>query len=143
MTKRYYQKSLKFDVLARIQSLPGHVVLRKELIDMGGSRQITRCLKDLVEMGKLIKMGYGVYAKAYTSEFVDRPIIEGGFEQACQESLTKLGVKWQQGQAAQAYNSGQSTQVPVRMAVRLKSRLRRKLSYGNRTLIIEKGINAK
>ena len=143
MSKRYYQKSLKLDVLARIQSMPGHVVLRKELIDMGGSRQITRCLKELVEMKKIVKLGYGVYAKAYTSEYIDRPIIQGGFSQACQESLDKLGVKWQQGQATRDYNAGLSTQVPVRMAVRLKSRLRRKLSYGNRTLIIENGINAK
>jgi hypothetical protein len=55
----------------------------------------------------------------------------------------KLGVKWEPGSAEQAYNAGQSTQIPVRTIVQLKSRYRGHLSYGNRKLIVEKGINAK
>lgn len=143
MTKRYYQKSLKFKVLDRIRELPGNVVLRQEIEDMGSPRQISRCLKTLVEMGELVKIGYGIYAKSYLSELIDEPIIKEGFSSACIEALTKLGIKWELGSFAKAYNAGLSTQVPVRLAVQLKSRFRRTLKDGDAKLIIEKGINAR
>lgn len=143
MMKRYYQKSLKFKVLDRIKRTSENIVLREDIEDMGSPRQISRCFKDLVEMGELVKIGYGIYAKSYISENLKRPVINGGFGQACKEALTKLGVKWAPGSAEQAYNAGLSTQVPVRTIVQLKSRYRGQLSYGNRKLIVEKGINAK
>lgn len=143
MTKKYYQNSLKFKVLKRIRQLSGNVVLRENIEDMGSSRQISRCLGTLVEMGELVKIGNGIYAKAYKSEYVERPVIQGGFGQACKEALTKLGVDWEPGSAEQAYNAGLSTQVPVRTIVKLKSRFRGHLNYGNRKLIVEKGINAR
>ena len=143
MTKQYYKNSLRFTVLARIKEIKGNVVLREEIESMGSSRQISRCLKDLVKMGELVKIGHGVYAKAYLSEFVDRPVIKGGFDGACKEGLTKLGVRWEEGNAEKAYNAGLSTQVPVRTIVQLKSRFRGKLTYGNRRLLIEDGTNAK
>lgn len=143
MVKRYYQNSLKFRVLDRIQRLSGNVVLRENIDDMGSPRQISRCLGALVEMGELVKIGYGIYAKAYQSEYIERPVIQGGFAQACKEALTKLGVDWEPGSAEQAYNSGLSTQVPVRTIVKLKSRFRGHLNYGNKKLIVEKGINAR
>lgn len=143
MAQKYYRNSLKFKVLDRIQQLPGNVVLRENIKDMSSPRQISRCLFALVEMGELVKIGYGIYAKAYSSEYIDRPVIQGGFGQACKEALTKLGVDWEPGSAEQAYNAGLSTQVPVRTIVKLKSRFRGHLNYGNRKLIVEKGINAR
>jgi hypothetical protein len=143
MTKKYYQKSLKFKVLDRIQQIPGSIVLRDDIEDMGSPRQISRCFKDLVEMGELVKIGYGIYSKAYISETLNKPVIQGGFGQACKEALTKLGIKWEPGSAEQAFNAGLSTQIPVRTIIQLKSRYRGHLSYGNRKLIVEKGINAR
>ena len=143
MTKKYYQNSLKFKVLARIKETRSNVVLREDIEDMGSPRQISRCFKDLVEMGELVKIGYGIYAKAYVSKTLNKPVIQNGFGQACKEALTKKGIKWEPGSAEQAYNAGASTQVPVRTIIQLKSRYRGHLSYGNRKLIVEKGINAK
>ena len=94
-------------------------------------------------MREIVKIGSGVYAKAFISEYIDRPVINGGFDQACKEALTKLGVAWELGSAAQEYNAGLTTQVPVRSIVQLKSRFRGKLYYGGRKLIMEKGINAR
>lgn len=143
MTKKYYQNSFKFKALDRIKRMPGNVLLRADIENMGSPRQISRCLKDLVEIGELVKIGYGIYAKSYVSETLNKPVIQGGFSQACKEALTKKGIKWEPGSAEQAYNAGQSTQIPVRTIVQLKSRYRGRLSYGNRKLIVEKGINAK
>jgi len=143
MTRNYYKNSLKFKILDRIQQTSGNVILREDIEDMGSARQISRCFADLVEMGELVKIGYGIYAKAYQSEYINQPVIKAGFGQVCKEALTKLGVKWVPGSAEQAYNAGLSTQVPVRTIVQLKSRFRGHLHYGNRKLIVEKGINAK
>lgn len=143
MTKRYYKKSIKFKVLDRIQELPGNIVLREDIKDMASPRQISRCLQALAEMGELVKLGYGIYAKSYLSEYINKPVIKGGFDQACKEALTKLGINWEPGSAEQAYNAGLSTQVPVRIIVRLKTRYRGQLNYGNRKLIVENGTNAR
>ena len=144
MPKRFYLKSLKFKVLERIKKqIAGNIVLREDIENMGSPRQISRCFKDLVQMGELVKIGYGIYAKASFSKTLNKPVIQGGFGQVCKEALTKKGIKWEPGSAEQAYNSGLSTQVPVRTIVQLKSRYRGHLSYGNRKLIAEKGTNAK
>jgi len=143
MTKNYYKNSLKFKALDRILKMPGNIIVREDIEDMGSPRQISRCFKDLVGMGELVKIGYGIYAKAYISENLNKPVIQGGFGRACKEALTKLGIQWEPGSAEKAYNAGLSTQVPVRTVVQLKSRFRGHLTYGNRKLIVEKGINAK
>jgi len=143
MNRGYYKNSLKFKVLDRIQKMSGNVVLRANIEDLGSPRQISRCFKSLVDMGELIKIGYGIYAKAYVSEYINKPVIRGGFGQACKEALTKLGVVWEVGSAEQEYNAGLSTQVPARTIVQLKSRFRGQLQYGCRKLIVEKRTNAR
>lgn len=143
MKKTYYKNSFKFVVLERINKLSGTVVLRADIEDMAGLRQISRALKALVEMGELVKLGSGVYAKAYQSYYAKEPIIKGGFGAACREALDRLKIAWEPGQAEKAYNSGKSTQVPVRTIIRLKNRFRRHLTYGDRKLIFEDQINAR
>lgn len=143
MKRTFYKNSLKFKILDRINQLSGNIVLREDIQDMGSPRQISRSFKDLVEMGQLVRIGYGIYAKAYVSEYINKPVIKNGFGSVCKEALTKLGVKWEPGTAEQEYNAGRTTQVPVRTVVRLKSRFRGRLAYGNRKLIIEKKINAR
>lgn len=140
---KLYPNSLKFRMLARLRTIQSDVILRKDVEDMGGPRQISRALKALIEMGELIKIGYGVYAKTCRSPYLNKPIIKEGFETACVKALDRLGVKWEVGSAQQAYNEGRSTQVPVRTIVHLKSRFRRHLSYGNRELIIERSSHAR
>jgi hypothetical protein len=108
VAKKYYKNSLKFKVLDRIKQMSDSIILREDIQEMGEPRQISRCLKDLVEMGKLTKIGYGIYAKSYISENINKPIIEVGFYQACKEALTKLNVKWEPGSAEKAYNAGKS-----------------------------------
>lgn len=130
-------------MLERINQISGNIILRDDIQSMGSSRQLSRCFKDLIEMGALIKIGYGIYAKAYISEYLKKPIIKVDFGQVCKEALTKLGVKWERGTAEQEYNAGLSTQIPVRTIVQLKSRFRGHLTYGDRKLIMEKGINAR
>jgi len=138
-----YQDSIEYKALRRLKRMRGNVVLRQDFEDLGSYRQISRVFKVLMDENKLVKIGAGVYAKAYLSEMLNIPIIQGGFGQACKEALTRKGIKWELGTAAKEYNAGLTTQVPVRTTVRLKSRYRGTLSYGGRKLVMEKKINAR
>lgn len=138
-----YKDSIEYKALRRIKKIRSNVVLRQDLIDLGSYRQVSRIFKKLIDDNKLVKIGAGIYAKAYLSEMLNVPIIQGGFDQACKEALTKKGIQWELSTAAQEYNAGRTTQVPVRTSVRLKSRYRGTLSFGKRKLIAEKQINAR
>src|SRR3990167_5804664 len=138
-----YQESIEYKALKRLKRIRGSVVLRQDFEDLGSYRQISRVFKVLMDENKLVKIGAGIYAKAYLSEMLDIPLIQGGFDQACKEALTKKGIQWELSTAAQEYNAGLTTQVPVRTSVRLKSRYRGTLSFGKRKLIVEKKINAR
>lgn len=143
MSKSYWQSSFKVSVLEQIQRLPGNIILRQDIADMGDPRQVTRALSTLVKRGELVKIGYGIYAKTYYSARLKRPIIKGGFDAACQEAFARLGVRYEPGRAEKAYNAGESTQVPVRTIIHLKTRFRRRLKDGNQQLIVEDKINAR
>lgn len=137
------RNNLKQRVLERIKRLRKRVILRSDIQELASPRQISRSLQSLVEMGELVKLGYGVYAKATRSPYINKPVIVGGFDNVCKEALDRLGKIWELGSAEKAYNSGSSTQVPARSTIRLKSRFRGKLAYGNRKLLIENNINAR
>ena len=142
MAKRY-KNSFSEKMLGCIEKMRKNVILRKDVKRLGSSRQVSRALKTLIEDGKLVKLGYGIYAKAELSEYIDRPIISVGFTEACIETLNRLKVDWELNQATKDYNSGKSQQVPARFEVRLKSRFRREISYGSRSLRLEGMIYAK
>lgn len=138
-----YKNSFRNSMLEFVGQASAAVILREDVVTLGSSRQVSRGLKTLVEDGELIKLGYGVYAKAAPSEYLDRPVIRVGFTEACIEALERFGIPWEPGQAIKDYNEGRSQQVPARFTVRLRSRFRRKLAYGNRTLRVEGMIYAR
>lgn len=137
------KNSIEYKALQRIKKIHGNVVLRQDLTDLGSYRQVSRVFKKLIDANKIIKIGAGIYAKAYFSKTLNKPLVQGTFGHICKEALTRKGVQWESGTAEQAYNAGLSTQVPARTVVRLKSRFRGILSDGRRKLIIEKRINAR
>jgi len=118
-------------------------VLRKDFNDLGSYRQISRAINKLIEEKKLVKIGTGIYAKAYLSKYSNIPLIKNGSDSALRTALKRLGVAFEPGSAEKEYNEGKSTQIPVRNIVRLKSRCRRRIKYKNSELIFEKNINAK
>ena len=97
-----YQESIEYKALKRLKGIRGSVVLRQDFEDLGSYRQISRVFKVLLDENKLVKIGAGVYAKAYLSDVLNIPLIQGGFDQACKEALTKKGIQWELSTAAQA-----------------------------------------
>lgn len=96
----------------------------REFVDLGRKDQILRALRELVREGRLIRLEYGVYARAEHSKLTGQPIlaVPDGFVGASREALTKLGINWEPTEWERAYNEGRSTQVPVNAMVHVKGR---------------------
>jgi hypothetical protein len=115
--------------------------LTREFADLSDERQVLRALRKLVDEGKLIRLGYGVYARAEISSLTRQPMLysPSGFNGVARQALTKLGVKWEPTEAERAYNERRSTQVPVNPVVRLRGgRFARKLRYKSMELAFER-----
>ena len=141
--KKKKEKTLKGKVLVKMRSRKGTIVLFSDLVSLGGTCQISRVLKGLVESGLLARLSKGVYAKTEENPYSDRPTILGGFSLACIEALDRLGVRYGPSNAVKRYNERRSEQVPVRFKVRLKSRCRRSISHRGRKLYFEGNVNAR
>lgn len=138
-----YSDSVEYKALNRLKTTRGSVVLRADFNDLGSYRQVSRVLNRLIEEKKLVKIGKGIYAKAYLSKYSDTPLIKNGTDSALREALKRLSIAFEPGSAEKEYNEGKTTQIPVHNIVRLKNRCRRRIGYRNSKLIFEKNINAK
>lgn len=135
------RKTLRDKVEAMIARRGDDVFLTREFARLGGEDQIIRSLRELVREGRLVRLGYGVYARAERSRLSGRPVLTArdGFAGASREALTKLGVDWEPTEAERAYNEGRSTQVPANAVVRVKGRFARRLGYGGNSLVLSDG----
>lgn len=138
-----YSESIEYKALSRLKTIRGSAVLRKDFNGLGSYRQISRAITRLIDEKKLVKIGKGIYAKAYLSKYSSTPLIINGTDSALRAALKRLGIAYEPGSAEKAYNEGKTTQVPARNIVKLKSRCRRRIGYKNSELIFEKNINAK
>src|SRR5258708_22620894 len=109
------RKTLREKVEKRIARKGDAVFLPREFVDLGGEDQILRALRELVREGRLIRLGYGVYARAERSKLTGQPIlaVPDGFVGASRAALNKLGVKPEPTEWQRAHKQGRSTQRPV------------------------------
>jgi hypothetical protein len=134
------RRTLRERIGERIARRRDDVFLTREFRDLGGEDQVLRALRGLVREGQLVRLGYGVYGRAETSQLSGRPMLaaRGGFIDAARQALDKLGVEWEPTEFQRAYNEGRSTQVPVNPAVRVKGRFSRQLRYQDAELRLER-----
>lgn len=134
-------KTLKDRIAYRIERRSKEdVFLPREFSDLSGEDQVLRALRALVGEGRLIRLGYGVYARAMRSRMSGRLLVDSasGFSSAALQALTKLGVDWEASASVKAYNENRSTQIPVNPVVRVKGRFQRRLSDGRTELRLER-----
>ena len=134
------EQTLRQKVLTRMAEQKEDVFLPCEFSDLGGEDQVLRALRGLVRDGQLVRLGYGVYGRAFRSSLSGQPVLNSpdSFVSASRQALTKLGIQWEPTQAEKDYNERRSTQIPANAAVRIKGRFSRRLSYQGRDLIIER-----
>jgi len=122
------RQSLKSRIKTRIQRSRRNVFLRSDFERLGGYDQVGRALRTLVAEGRLIKIGYGLYAKARPNRLTGQPMLaaDGGFSEIAEEALKRLGVKWKPAKAVMEYQKG-STQIPANAEVIVFDRFNRKI----------------
>ena len=135
------RKTLREKIEKRMARRPREdVFLTREFSDLGGEDQVLRALRQLMRDGRLVRLGYGVYGRAFMSSLSGKPVLRSsnGFISAARQALDKLGVEWEPTEAERAYNEGRSTQVPVNPVLRVKGRFSRQLRYGKSELVLER-----
>lgn len=135
------KKTLREQIEGRIKRRQAEdVFLPREFADLGGEDQVLRALRGLVRDRRLVRLGYGVYGRAFISRLSGEPLLysANGFLGAARQALTKLGVAWEPAEAERDYNERRSTQVPANPVLRVKGRFSRRLRDGDLELVLER-----
>ncbi len=137
------RKTLETRISYRINRMKSEVFMRDDFKDLGGYDQVGRILRKFVRDGRLMRLGYGIYARAKLSSITGMPMLAtaGGFVSVAREALDRLKSinkqfkGWEPSQSEQNYNAGRTTQVPANATFHLKGRLSRKLAYNGMRLL--------
>lgn len=122
-------QTLERKILRRIARKSANVLLRDDFKDLGGYDQVGRVLKHLAEKGEVVKIGYGLYAKAKTSSITGEIVPVATLPKLGKEALSRLKVETAPTKAELAYKEGRSTQVPTGRMIAVKGRVSRKIGY--------------
>lgn len=114
------------------------VFVRSEFVRFASPAQISRALRQLVQSGRLVKLGVGIYAKAKVSVLSGKAIPVRPVDVLAPEALAKLGVDVTASQLATAYNTGESLQIPAGTTFNTgKRRISRRIGFGGREVMYE------
>jgi hypothetical protein len=130
-------ETLETQVLNRIERKRGDVFLRADFEDLGGYDQVGRVLRKIVREGRLVRVGQGLYARAHPSITSGEPLPARGLT-TLTEALGRVGIETVPTRLEQAYNAGETTQVPTGRVVGVTRRVRRKVGYGGINLSFER-----
>lgn len=122
--------TLKYKISSRIARKKTIVFLREDFADLGGYDQVGRILRELARAGKIIKIGYGLYAKAKKSFITGEIIPVAPLPTLAKAALERLGVEVAPSTWERDYNAGKTTQVPTGRLIAVKGRVNRKIGYG-------------
>ncbi|MHA4808417.1 DUF6088 family protein [Flavitalea flava] len=116
-------------ILTRISRMKSRVVLREDFTDLGGYDQVGRTLLKLARKGKILKIGYGLYAKTKISSMTGEVLPIQSLPALAKEALNRLGVEVNPTKAEVEYLAGRSTQIPTGKLIGVKNRISRKIGY--------------
>ena len=122
-------RNLEYRIIARITRKKSAVFVREDFEDLGGYDQVGRALRSLTKTGRLIRLGYGVYAKAKKSTITGELVPVASLPALAREALARLGVKTAPSRLEKDYNTGKTTQVPTGRLIAVKGRVNRKIGY--------------
>ena len=133
-----YSKTIEGRIAIRIARKQSPVLLREDFDDLGGYDQIGRALLALTKKGKLIKIGYGLYAKARVSSLTGNTVPVEPLPTLAQKALDRLGADPRPSRADLDYQQGRSTQVPTGRLLSVNRRISRKIGYNNIAVAYER-----
>lgn len=124
------KNSLFTKVSQRIARKKSTVLLRADFADLGGYDRVGKAIRQQVAEGTLIKIGYGLYAKAKISPISGKPIPLQPLPTLAKIALKRLGIKISASRQETEYNKGRSKQVPTGRVIAVSRRVSRKIGYG-------------
>ena len=105
---------------------------------IGSEASFERAIKELTNIGVLVRLGVGIYAKAKPSVISGNPIPIQPLEVLGPQVLSKLGVRMKESFQTAEYNAGRSTQIPTGIVVNIgKQRISRKIGFNGKFLKYE------
>ena len=113
------------------------VFMREDFEDLADYDQIGRALRELVAEGELIKIGYGLYARAVVSPLSGRLIPRKSLPDLAAEALDRLNIEVRPSSFERAYNADETTQVPTGRVIAVKGRISRKIGYDGKYVSFE------
>jgi hypothetical protein len=120
-------------VQTRVKRSKASVFLRSDFKDIADYDQVGRALRELVQEDLLIKIGYGLYARARINRITGNVMADNpaGPDGVVIEAMEKLGVEYQLDDLSRMNLSGDSTQIPAKVKITPKSiRFTRKIAIG-------------
>ncbi len=124
-------------IATRINRKKQSVFLRQDFADLGGYDQVGRILREFARAGKLVKIGYGLYAKAKTSALTGEIVPVAPLPMLAKEALARLGVEIAPSRLEKDYNAGNTQQVPTGRLIAVKGRVSRKIAYAGASISYE------
>ena len=112
--------------------------MRPDFRDLGGYDQVGRALKRLTAGDRLVRIGYGLYARSISAPISGTTIPALPLPMLAAEALTRLKVQAVPSTFDQRHNEGASTQVPTGRVIAVKRRISRKIGYGGRNIVFER-----
>lgn len=131
-------KTIKSRIFTRIARRKSNVFLREDFIGLGGYDQVGRALQQLIRKGKIVKIGYGLYAKAKISSLTGEILPAQPLPILAREALKRLGIKVSPTKAELDYQAGRSTQVPTGRLIGVNNRISRKIGYKGASVYYER-----
>ncbi len=123
------KRKLKDKIMIRISLKICAVFLREDFEDLGGYDQVGRILRQLAREGKIIKIGYGLYAKAKISPLTGKLVPVLALPTLAREAIERLGLQTSPSRLEQEYNAGRTTQVPTGRLIAVNGRISRRIGY--------------
>jgi hypothetical protein len=115
-----------------------NVFLRGDFAALGSYDAVGRALRQKTKEGRLVQIGYGLYAKAEMSPFTGKPAPVVGIKRLATEALGRLGKKVSASSFEEAYNLGRSTQVPTGRTIAVEDRVRRRIGYDGNYVLLQR-----
>ena len=131
------KQTLRNRMSYRIKRSAVPVFVPDDFRDLSDNDQIGRVFRNFIKSGFLIKIGQGIYARSKLSKLTGKPTLEKPIQDLAKDALEKLGVKVMPSSFEQAYNEGQTTQVPTGRVIGVKGRVSRKIGYNGRYVTFE------
>lgn len=123
------KEKLETRVLTRINREKSPILLREDFSDLGGYDQVGRALSKIADKGEIIRLGYGLYAKAKQSPLTGETVPIASLPTLGKEAMRRLRVQTVPSKAEVDYREGRSTQVPTGRMIGVKDRISRKIGF--------------